>query len=168
MTRLKKRMVKIGLLAIIFLPFMVACTDSSANQNKVIEASNFSEVAGLMKRSEKVLLLAFHAEHCAYCRQLEKDFLAPMQLNKSDQTKVIIRQLDVGSYRQIIDFDGRNISVEDFAARYKIQMTPTMVFLDANGNELVERIIGINTPSLFGGYIDDAIDQSLEKIRGKQ
>lgn len=168
MTMLKKMTLQTGFLAAMLFSLMTACADGNANTNNVIEASNFSEGAALMRRSDKVLLLEFHAEHCAYCRQLENDFLKPMQLNKDDQSKVIIRKLDVGSYRQIIDFDGKNIAAEDFVARYKVQMTPTMVFLDANGNELAGRILGINTPSLFGGYIDDAVDQAVTKIRAKQ
>lgn len=167
MTMLKKMTLQMGLLALMLFPFMTACADSKVGENTVIEESNFSEVAALMRSSRKVLLLEFHAEHCAYCRQLERDFLKPMQLNKDDKTKVIIRKLDVGSYQQIIDFDGKKIAAEDFAARYGVQMTPTMVFLDANGNEIVERILGINTPSLFGGYIDDAVDIAVKKIRGQ-
>lgn len=167
MTMLKKITLQMGLLALMLFPFLTACADTQAGSNRVIEASNFAEVAGLMRNSKKVLLLEFHAEHCAYCRQLERDFLKPMQLNKDDQTKVIIRKLDVGSYQQIIDFDGNKIAAEDFAARYNVKMTPTMVFLDANGNEMVERILGINTPSLFGGYIDDAVDKAVQKIRGQ-
>ncbi|CAA6828594.1 MAG: Thioredoxin-related protein [uncultured Thiotrichaceae bacterium] len=163
---LKKLTLQTGLLALMLFPFMTACADGKANANKVVEASNFSAVAALMESSKKVLLLEFHAEHCAYCRQLERDFLKPMQLNKEDQTKVIIRKLDVGSYQKIIDFDGQKIAAEDFAARYNVQMTPTMVFLDKNGNEIAERILGINTPSLFGGYIDDAVDKAVKKIRG--
>ncbi|MCU7939953.1 MAG: hypothetical protein KZQ64_09565 [gamma proteobacterium symbiont of Bathyaustriella thionipta] len=42
-----------------------------------------------------------------------------------------------------------------------------MVFIDGDGQVLVKNIIGITTPSLFGGTLDDHIDRALSMTRKK-
>ena len=37
--------------------------------------------------------------------------------------------------------------------------------MDGNGKELAERMVGINTPELFGGYLDNCIETALLRIR---
>jgi hypothetical protein len=45
-----------------------------------------------------------------------------------------------------------------------VYLTPTLVFLDGDGNEVSERIIGINTLEMYGGYVDEAINQGIKSI----
>ena len=49
--------------------------------------------------------------------------------------------------------------------RYDVSVTPTMLFLGPDGRELVPRIVGINTPELFGGRVDAAIEAAAERLR---
>ena len=153
------------LLLFVSLYPLVACSKSM--NTGLIEESNFQQLAQLMQQKNLPLLLEFHAEYCAYCRELEEDFLAPMSKDKEFDDKIIIRQLALDSDEMIVDFQGKKVSVATFAGRYKAYMTPTMIFIDSNGKELAEKIIGINTPSLFGAYIDIAIEKALNKVRAK-
>ena len=111
------------------------------------------------------ILLEFSAASCMYCRQLEREFLVPMLISGEYTDKAIIRRLllDTGAY--ITDFDGERKPASDVASRYRAWITPTLVFIDGRGNEITERMIGINTPELFGGYLDACIDTALLKIR---
>jgi len=43
-----------------------------------------------------------------------------------------------------------------------------MLFLDPSGKELSERMIGISTPELFGGYLDEAIEEALVKMKARR
>jgi len=120
-----------------------------------------------MREKNLPLLLEFHAEYCAYCRQLEEDFLAPMTKDREYSDKIIIRQLSLDLSKTIIDFQGKHVSVSTFANRYQAFMTPTMIFVDAKGKEVAEKIVGINTPSLFAAYIDIEIEKALNNVRAK-
>ena len=111
------------------------------------------------------ILLEFSAVNCAYCRQLEREFLIPMLISGEYGDKVIIRRLLLDTGAHVTDFDGDYRAATAIAGRYKAWVTPTMVFIDGNGNELAERITGINTPELFGGYLDACIDTALLRIR---
>lgn len=111
------------------------------------------------------ILLEFSAASCMYCRQLEREFLVPMLISGDYTDKVMLRRLllDTGAYTT--DFDGRRKPASEVASRYRAWLTPTLVLIDGHGNEIAERMTGINTPELFGAYLDACIDTALLKIR---
>ncbi len=111
------------------------------------------------------ILLEFSAVDCSYCRQLESEFLVPMLLSGEYTSKVIIRRLMLDSGTPVTGFDGTRTAAAEIAQRYRAWLTPTVVFIDGHGKELAERIVGINTPELFGGYLDACIDTALLLIR---
>ncbi|HUT42502.1 MAG TPA: thioredoxin fold domain-containing protein [Gammaproteobacteria bacterium] len=111
------------------------------------------------------ILLVFSAVSCEYCRQLEDEFLEPMLISGEYTDKVIIRRLLLDIGQHATDFDGMQREAGAIATRYRAWLTPTIVFLDGTGREVAERIKGINTPELFGGYLDACIDTALLMIR---
>jgi thioredoxin-related protein len=114
------------------------------------------------------ILLTFSSTICSYCDQLEQDFLEPMLLGGDYRDRVLIRKLVVDGRLPITDFDGRRITPGELSDRYRVFVTPTILFIDGNGRELAERMLGINTPELFGGYLDDCIDTALAGVRDPQ
>lgn len=112
------------------------------------------------------ILLAFTADYCDYCKLLEEDFLKPMLISGHYQDKILIRKVVVDSSYHLTDFDGTATYADQFASRYKVRLFPTLLFLDSQGNELAERMIGINTPEFYGGYLDQNIDLALSRVRG--
>ncbi len=111
------------------------------------------------------VMIMFSAEDCAYCDILENEILRPMLISGDYGDKVLIRKFMVDDEGKIRDFDGKMIDTYDFVYRYNVFVTPTLVFVDPEGQELAERIIGVNTLELFGGRVDDAILDSLNSIR---
>ena len=64
--------------------------------------------------------------------------------------RLLIREILIDSPGSSVrDFKGNTQTSRAFAIGYKIQLTPTLLFLDPDGNELAERIVGIQTPELF-------------------
>jgi len=111
------------------------------------------------------ILLEFSALDCGYCRQLEDEFLIPMLISGDYAGKVVMRRLLLDTGAQVTDFNGERVAATQVASRYRAWVTPTMVFIDGRGHELAERIVGINTPELFGAYLDACIDTALLKLR---
>jgi len=111
------------------------------------------------------VLLTFTSVICSYCELLEEDFLQPMLLSGEYRDRVIIRKLELGPGASVTDFDGRNIMSSELSSRYRVFVTPTLLFVDGSGRELAERIVGINTPELFGGYLDECIETALLRLR---
>ena len=111
------------------------------------------------------ILLAFSADECSYCEMLEEDFLEPMLLSGDYRDKIIIRKLILDNGSSVIDFNGKAIDATRLSNHYRVFVTPTILFVDANGKELAERMVGINTPELYGGYLDVCIETALLGIR---
>ena len=111
------------------------------------------------------VLLAFSADECSYCEMLEEDFLEPMLLGGDYRDKIIIRKLILDNGSSVIDFNGKTVDATRLSDNYRVFVTPTILFVDANGKELAERMVGINTPELYGGYLDACIETALLSIR---
>ena len=111
------------------------------------------------------LLVMFYSEHCYYCTRVEEDFLEPILISGDYTDKVIIRRVDLVNSSHITDFDGTPISVANLAARYKVRVTPTLVYVNGEGKQLAEKMVGLTTPDFYGDYIDRRIDAALHKLR---
>lgn len=112
------------------------------------------------------VLIMFSASYCSYCSIVKDEFLKPMLLSGEYTDKVIIRVLEIDSGDDINDINGVKVDPEDFAERYNVSLTPTLVFINPRGQELTQRMIGVTTVDFYGGYLDDAIDRSLLQLRG--
>lgn len=110
------------------------------------------------------VLLEFSASTCSYCELLESEILRPILLNGGYTNKVLIRKVVIDDASKLRDFDGRMVSMDDFVQRHNIMVTPTMLFFDPRGHELVPRMVGINTIDFFAGEVDQAIDTALTKL----
>lgn len=132
---------------------------------RVEQSRDISADARLAETHKLPILLAFTTDYCDYCVQLEEDFLKPMLISGHYLDKILIRKLVVGSSYRLIDFDGTATNTDQFASRYRVRLYPTLLFLDSQGNELAERMVGINTPEFYGGYLDQNIDTALSRVR---
>jgi len=111
-----------------------------------------------------VLVLEFSSEYCGFCRKLEAQFLLPMQRNAEYADKVIIRSISLDDFETLVDFQGRSMSTSAFAARYNVSLTPTLLFLSADGVEMSEKLVGIWSEDYYGGYIDQRIDSARSRL----
>lgn len=110
------------------------------------------------------ILVMFSAEHCTFCVRIEEDFLKPMHNGGFYNDKVLIRRVKLGN-GSVNDFDGSRISANELAQRYDVSVTPTLIFIDGQGRQLTQKLVGLSTPELYGGYLDQAIDTSLDRLR---
>lgn len=116
------------------------------------------------ERSAPILLM-IAADHCPYCTLVEEDIIKPMLISGDYVNKAVIRKLDLDTQSSVIDFDGNRVDSRAFAGRYDVDVTPTMLFLDGNGRQVVKRMVGVTTIDYYGYYLDEAIDRALGKMR---
>jgi len=134
---------------------------------EVVVVSDFQQEAKLAQQRRLPLLITFSTAECNYCDLLEEEFLEPMLLSGDYEDRVLIRKLELDG-DDVRGFDGKRLTPSAFARIYGVRVTPTMLFLDPNGKELSERMIGIATPELFGGYLDEAIEEALVKMKARR
>jgi len=132
---------------------------------EVRELRNLQLDAQRAERERIPILVAFFASWCEWCERVEQEFLRPMLLSGEYRHQVIIRKLETDGSHDLIGLDGQSITPGRLASRYRASLVPTLIFIDHQGNELAERMVGLTTPEMYGGYIDRAIEQSIERYR---
>ena len=133
-------------------------TANATETKTLIEEADFAALSKQMNQENKGLMLMLHAKGCSYCERLEEDLIRPMAISGEYDDRYIIRKFRIDSGVPVVDFSGQKIDPETLGRRYDGQLTPTLVFLDANGKERAEKIIGYNVPSLFGGYVENQLE----------
>lgn len=134
---------------------------------RVPPVRDLQRLAREAQRQQIPIMLEFAASYCSYCRLLEEQILQPMLLAGAERGRVLMRMVEIDSYARVRDFDGRNVTPEALARRYAVFVTPTLVLVDARGNELGERIVGVSSLDFFGAYLDVAIDAARQAVRAE-
>ena len=147
--------------------FWLACSSLLA-EVEVPVATDLQQLAAQASDRRLPILLSFSAIECSYCELLEEEFLEPMLLGGEYTDKIIIRKLVLDNGSRVGDFSGRQTDATRLSDRYRIFVTPTILFVAADGHELAERMVGINTPELFGGYLDNCIETALLSMRAPE
>lgn len=136
-------------------------TGSHSHRPELVKIEDIRDTANLAHEKSLPILIMFGTDECPYCYMLKEDFLIPMLISGDYTDKVILREAHISAGNSIVDFSGKKISISEFSDRYNVTLFPTMILVDNTGLELVKKIIGITTPSLFGGTLDDSIDEAL-------
>lgn len=143
-------------------------TYSSENNSALIEESDFQKLGELMKEKSLGLVLMLHAEHCPYCALMENEILSPMVISGDYDNRIVLRKLQIDEARDVKNFAGAIVEPSDVSDKYKATLTPTIVFLDSNGVQQNENMIGINTVELFGAYLDIEIDKFVNNLKDQK
>ena len=136
-------------------------------QHQLIEAVDFSTDAALSRREKMPILLLVSQDHCPFCVQIKREILSPMVASGEYRERLLIREIFIDLGTRVRDFKGKLVDSSTFALGYKVYLTPTLLFLDPDGKELTERIVGIQTPELFFYYVDHAVQQAIDALSGK-
>lgn len=111
------------------------------------------------------ILLVFASETCSYCVQLENDYLKPLLASGEYADRLLIRKVHIRDTRTLTDFDGTAVEAGAVARRYGIDLVPTLVFVDAHGRELAERLVGIGSADFYWGYLLQGIDAASARLQ---
>lgn len=133
------------------------------------QSENVPEVldfAALGKEADQLpILLMFAATTCEYCERLEEEQLGPMIKSGNYLNRVVIRKHILDKVGYIKNFKGEAVSYTDFADSFDVDLTPTIMFLDKNGNKVHKNIYGYNGSDFFASRLDQAIAGSHATIK---
>jgi thioredoxin-related protein len=153
------------ILTIFILCCLYTSTYAESTTNKLAIATNLALDGQNSHQSNRPILLLVSRRGCPYCTQVKQEILEPMIISGNYTNKVIFREIVLDSNTSLLDFSKSQIKISNLKAKYQIALTPTLLFLGPNGDELAERIVGINTIELFSYYVDQAIDKAAVKLQ---
>ncbi len=113
------------------------------------------------------ILLLIHTQGCTYCHYVMEDHLRPMVLSGQYQKRALIRQLAADEAMDMVDASGVRMSAHDFARTLQVRFYPTIVFLDAEGKPLKERLVGVANIDLYGTQLEFALQRAEAQMQRK-
>jgi len=129
--------------------------------------NSFEEVAKTARARGVPILVEFSTPWCSYCEALEPQVLKPLIRNGKYKTGLSIKKLEVNSYSSITGIDGRQYRSNQLSSIYNVDLYPTLVFFDANGDEISQRIVGINGLAFVAGELEKAISAAIQDTATK-
>ena len=139
-----------------------ALTDGSSIQY----LQSLQQVAVTARTRGVPILVLFCSFWCQHCDVLEQQVLQPMMLNDKYRERILLKKLEVDDDSTITGFDGMQYRSDEIGKMYDVDLYPTMVFFDANGREVSQRIVGMSSVEHVVDKLDDAIDKAVQALNG--
>jgi len=136
-----------------------------AAEHEVAVADNLAETGQLSRQQGVPTIVFISRDACPYCRTLRDKILQPMlSANKFEQRAILV-EVSLDRVDPLTGFKNKQLTAQAFGESYQAGITPTLLFLDAEGREISKRIIGISNLELYGFYLQKSIDEALLVIR---
>jgi thioredoxin-related protein len=137
------------LLALLPLSAIAADTRDAASFFNLHMGDLKSELAEAKSEGKKAVLVMFEQEGCPGCLYMKRNILNRKDVQDFYRANFANLSLDIWSSVPVRDFTDREQTEKAYAQGAKIKGTPTFVFYDLGGHEVV-RIFGtIDTPDEF-------------------
>ncbi len=111
----------------------------------------------------KRLLFYFYQDGCPYCEKLINTNFAQREITEKTRQHFEVIAINMWGDRIVTTQDGEELSEKAFAVRQRIQFTPTLLFLDEMGDEVL-RVNGYYPPHRFTAALDYAAGKSPQQI----
>ncbi|MBV1931905.1 MAG: thioredoxin fold domain-containing protein [Porticoccaceae bacterium] len=113
---------------------------------------------------QKPVVLYISRTDCHFCYLLEEEVLNPLLRSGEYTDKIIFRNLVLDSTELVVDFKGNLVAPADMARILEVELTPTLLFLNNENQELLPRIVGYQRSEYYFYYLEETIHNAIEVI----
>lgn len=110
-------------------------------------------------QKKQALIVMVSLDGCVFCRQARQSHLSPLH-----KAGTPIVQVDMRSAQPVLDFAGQLTTHDALTRRWKISITPTLLFIGPGGKEVAERMEGAYLPDFYGPYLDERLAQGRKAL----
>lgn len=127
-------------------------------------AKNFFLDSQQVWKKKIPILIMFSIPDCGFCQKIKEDVIGPMAELEEYKDKIIIRHINANSFDEVNNFYNEEVSHNELAFKYAVNFFPTVLLVDNYGTTL-DKILGVTNEDYYWTDLDQAIDQSTEKLR---
>ncbi len=98
---------------------------------------------------------------CPWCELLRRNYLGPMQSEGVAAYEFMLQERN----RNLIDFRAQRTTPAAFSTANKVTMTPTVLFLGREGQEVAPRIEGVASADFIGAILDERLATARARIK---
>jgi thioredoxin-related protein len=150
-----------GLLVLAVQPLLFAAEKGIPVAEDLAKSARISQQQGIP------VVVFVSRDACPYCRTLRNSILEPMLAADKFEQRAMLLEVNLDRVDPLTGFDGQPTTARSFGEFYEAGITPTLLFLDADGLEIAKRRIGISNLDLYGFYMQESIDDALASIRSR-
>lgn len=110
------------------------------------------------------LVLLVSLPGCPYCELVRRNYLLPMRAEGLQAWQINVTD----NQRLVRDFAGVASTGAALARQWQAAFTPTVLFFDARGNEIAQRLVGVAVPDFYGAYLDAELATARGKLTSKR
>ncbi len=145
---------------------LAACLVSSAalaqpRETPLPTPASLQTAALAAQSKDEPLVLLVSLPGCPWCELLRRNYLAPMRAEGLPAFQITVNDRKL----LVANFQGASSNGADIAQAYQAQLTPTVLFLNAQGKEIAPRIAGVASADLLGAQLDNALRTARELLR---
>ena len=139
---------------------LLMCSYNVMAATKIETVKDLRELKKQAEPDNLPVLLMFTAEDCEYCEALSKHYLVPMLESGEYNSIILFRQLYIDDYDYLRNAKGELISGDSFALKYDVEVTPTLLFVNSEMQEVAKRIVGLSGFDYFDETLKTHINEA--------
>ena len=125
---------------------------------------NLQREAAQAHSERKAFLLMFSLPGCSYCKVVRRNYLMPLLRDAAPSDRPVIREVQITSRESLTGFDGKPTTQSALANRYGVQVAPTVIVVNAEGELLADPIVGGDNNGFYSAYLDRALEAAAKQF----
>jgi thioredoxin-related protein len=126
---------------------------------------NWSELPVSVIENKKPIVLLVEQSDCPYCERVKDGFLHPLVLSGDFVNEVHFMRISIDPGEYLRDLNNKDIETTEFCGLYDANFTPTVLFLDGQGKQITEKIVGISSDDYYGFYLERSIKKAITALQ---
>ena len=127
-------------------------------------AENLANQCQTAEERAKVCVVYVSQPGCPFCARMEREVLGPLQ--KVPWLTESIELFELGwEFESVVGFGDERMTGPELMTTLDVSGAPALLFLDGEGNALVDPILGYQSPDFFWFYLERSIERAQQKIR---
>lgn len=134
---------------------------SEKTNPRLVQPASLKAAAQAAVRHGHPLVVMTTLQGCPFCDVVRERFLQPaLAAGRLFAVQVDIRDRQT----PLQDFQGNTRTGAEITSQWKARFAPTVLFLDSQGRELTERLVGVAVADFYEDYLWQHIAQAQRKL----
>jgi thioredoxin-related protein len=159
----------IRIAALLFTGWLAVVPAHAQAQDDMLPVpENLQREAAQAHADRKPFLLMFSLPGCGYCKVVRRNYLVPLLRDASPADRPVIREVQITSRDSLQGFDGKATTQSALATRYGVQVAPTVIVVNAEGELLADPIVGGDNNGFYSAYLDRALEAAEKQFTSQR